>query len=523
MKATFTHPTFTLMWVLPVPARRRSPAERRQEVRNALKGVTQPVPGSLQEFVANLAQRYSSSKGRVGVAVSGGADSVFLLHALHEAGLAGQVLHVNHQLRGSESDGDEGFVRGLAAQLGVPCSVATLPPGPGNTEQEARRGRYTWFSACITSGVCDLVATGHTLDDQAETVLSRFLRGAGTAGLAGILPATSAGIMRPLLRVPRATVRAWMLERHFEWREDSSNLDPSFLRNRLRRDVMPLLTSINPGLPATLGATAEWARGEESYWAAEVERLANSYIQQRGEVVLLEASRVNDLHVAAQRRLLRRTIELVRGDLRSIDFRHVEAIRQLSASIKGSGRLQLPGLDIFRSFDWLRISPHGFDARSARDFEIDLPVPGSAVVAEKGLQVVTKLGAGNHVYNSELHAIDPARLTGSLLLRNWRPGDSLSPRGSTRAEKIKTLFQEHRIPVWERRAWPVIAAGRSVVWTRRFGVSAEYAAGPDSRSVILVRDVMESIGLSTASNGMKGSEASFRDAHRGTREGAEVL
>src|SRR5277367_3326800 len=136
---------------------------------------------------------------RIGVAVSGGADSVFLLHALRELGLAVAVLHVNHGLRGAESDRDEEFVRALALQYGLPVYVRAASVPTGNIEQEARRARYEFFAGQIASGVCDAVATGHTLDDQAETVLYRFLRGAGTAGLSGILPVTPAGVIRPLL------------------------------------------------------------------------------------------------------------------------------------------------------------------------------------------------------------------------------------------------------------------------------------------------------------------------------------
>ena len=408
------------------------------------------MPPSLQEFIVGLKSRYSHLQGRIGVAVSGGADSVFLLHALHQAGLAGLILHVNHQLRAAESDEDEAFVTELSRSLDLPISTFRDAPPEGNTEQEARNSRYAFFREAIGQGLCEAVATGHTLDDQAETVLSRFLRGAGTAGLAAILPEAPNRILRPLLDLQREAVRAWLSELRIPWREDSSNLDTRFLRNRIRLEVMPSLLQLNPSLPVTLGSTAEWAQGEEDYWRQELDRLAADHLIVSDSTVLVETSRLRALHIAVERRLLRRAVGLVRGSLRQIDFAHIEAIRSLTCSKEGSGRVQLPGLDVYRSFDWLRLAPPGHDSRLERDFEVVIRSPGLTQLPERRLAVEVKAGIQNHVYNSDLHAIDPAKVTGDLLLRNWRPGDNLRVRGTSGAEKIKTLFQEHRIPLWER-------------------------------------------------------------------------
>src|SRR5438477_6211336 len=160
---------------------------------------------------------------RIGVAVSGGADSVFLLYALRELGVAAAVLHVNHALRGAQSELDEQFVRELAKRIDLPFYVFVAPVFTGNTEQEARRFRYDFFTQHIAAGHCDAVATGHTLDDQAETVLYRFLRGAGTAGLSGIRPTIDNAFIRPLINLRREEIRAWLRQRSIPWREDESN------------------------------------------------------------------------------------------------------------------------------------------------------------------------------------------------------------------------------------------------------------------------------------------------------------
>jgi tRNA(Ile)-lysidine synthase len=444
---------------------------------------------------------------RIGVAVSGGADSVFLLHALRERGVAVSVLHVNHGLRGAESDRDEEFVRELALRSGLPVQVLAASVMSGNIEQEARRARYDFFVHQIATGSCDAVATGHTLDDQAETVLYRFLRGAGTAGLSGIRPTTESGIIRPLLALRRDEIRRWLSERDIPWREDASNQNPEFLRNRIRLQHLPELSaSLNPSLPGVLASTAVWAQAEEDYWAAELARLEPLYLIEKPETILISTKPYLELPVAVQRRLLRRAIERVRGSLRAIDFHHVERIRAMMATREGSGRMQLPDLDIYRSFDWLRLAPVGFDTRLERDFETPLVIPGRTELIERQLTIEMELVDNPGVYNSDVQALDWERCSGSLSsevmrLRNWRPGDQYHPQGRVAAEKIKTLFQEYRVPLWERRTWPVVIANgaatnagqaESIVWSRRFGVASQFAAGPESRKVMTIQEVLES-------------------------------
>ncbi len=199
---------------------------------------------------------------RIGVAVSGGADSVALLFALKEMGCYSlTVLHANHGLRGTESDGDQEFVCSLAWQLDLPVQTKRLTLGAGNLEQEARNARYGWFQELMETGAVDRVAVGHTRSDQAETVLFRFLRGAGTSGLAAILPVTKEGIFRPLLSLSRSEILTFLREKGISWREDSSNQDGRFARNRIRHQLLPQLKQEwNPAIEKSLSQTAEWAQ-----------------------------------------------------------------------------------------------------------------------------------------------------------------------------------------------------------------------------------------------------------------------
>ena len=445
----------------------------------------------IERVAAALERRNMLRFGRrIGVAVSGGADSVFLLHVLRELGLAQCVIHVNHQLRGEASDADEAFVINLSRTFGLEVFRHTRPVAAGNIEQEARRARYEYFRSVIEQGHCDAVATGHTLDDQAETVLYRFLKGSGTAGLSGVIPVTDSRIIRPLLEFRREEIRDWLRSAGLLWREDCTNLDTGFARNWLRLVLMPQIAErVNPSLPGTLACTAEWATGEEEYWSAELDRIAPGCLSQAGQAILVDLDPFARLSAAVQRRLLRRAILNVLGSLRSIDFDHVERIRSMTTTREGSGRIQLPGLDVYRSFDWLRLAPVAMDSGIERDFSVPLAAPGLTTVPGRSITLNIESVTAEDVYNKQVNALDRDKCAGTLELRNWRPGDRIYPKSASSAEKIKTLFQEFRVPLWERRNWPVIARGETILWTRQFGADRNAAAGPDSRTVFLVHEI----------------------------------
>jgi len=439
-----------------------------------------------------------------GVAVSGGADSVCLLHALVELApqwsLRLHVLHLDHGLRGEESRRDAEFVREVAARLSLPATIRAvdLAASAGNLEQAGRHARLGFFREAISSGAVERVALGHTRNDQAETVLFRFLRGAGTAGLAGIRPVTDDGMVRPLLETDRFEVEDFLRNRGIEWREDSTNAGVDFARNRLRHHLLPQLArEWNPAIAETLSRTADWARAEEAYWDAEMDRLAGQALVERDGAVLVRAAALAALPVAAGRRLARRAIERAKGDLRGIDFGHIGGVLSLAGARAGDGRLQSTGLDIRRSFEWLR-----FSRPSAKpcDYQAAAAVPGVVRVPAAGVEISLELiertesSDGVHsVYNgSETSCLDWCSLSGPLEFRNWRPGDQYQPRGAAGVEKIKTFFQEARIPIWERRNWPILLNGPSIVWARRFGPAAACAARPESRMLLVVREHYES-------------------------------
>jgi tRNA(Ile)-lysidine synthase len=385
----------------------------------------------------------------------------------------------------------------MAASLELPLILesANIAAGGGNLEEAGREARRAFFQRIISDRLVDRVCTGHTRSDQAETVLYRLLRGSGTAGLAGVLPVTRQGLVRPLLWCTRTDIETYLNERSIPWREDRTNADVAYDRNRIRRQLLPLLRrDYNSGVEGILAGTATVAQDEERYWAGEIDSVAARSLRMKNGAALMNVGDISRMPPAVARRLVRRAIEMVKGDLRSVDVLHVEQILLLAASPDGSGRLQAPGIDVFRSFEWLRIGTPRTTTREERDYEMGLGLPDAVAVPGQDLRLCLDVierqdvppddGAGTG-YNTVVKLLDRDRVDGSLRLRNWRPGDQLATEGHS-SEKIKTFFQRERIPIWERQGWPVITSDDRIVWARRFGIASDCAPGPQTRRFLRI-------------------------------------
>lgn len=269
---------------------------------------------------------------RIAAAVSGGADSVALFLLLAELapvyGLQLSIAHFDHHWR-PESAADAAFVRGLAAQHSVDFHLGEAPAAPParDREQAGRRQRYAYFTALIGAGRADFIATAHTADDQAETVLLRLLRGAGPSGLAGILPRRADGIIRPLLGFRRAELRAWLEARQQPWREDATNADLGPRRNLLRHRFVPeLAAAFNPALAVHLASLASFAQAENEFWASYLEPLLSHLWTPTTTGGTLPRKELLALPLAVQRRLLRAAVERLQGDVRGLDSLALEEI-----------------------------------------------------------------------------------------------------------------------------------------------------------------------------------------------------
>jgi tRNA(Ile)-lysidine synthase len=444
---------------------------------------------------------------RVGVAVSGGADSVSLLRVLLELrtdlGVVLSVLHLNHQIRGEEANEDERFVGSLADQYGLEFhhSSMDVPSYAGehrlSLETAGREARYHFFKSFIQRQMMDVVATGHTMDDQAETVLMRILRGAGTKGLGGIYPkkkVSSEGevglIVRPLLAIRRAEVREYLDSIQQSWREDASNVDLQFTRNRIRHGLLPLIeTRFQPSAVAALAQLAEVAREEENYWTKVIkERLPMVLGGAPSDLTIVVPALLAE-PVAIQRRLLR----VFAASLGiTLDFRHIEEVRHLACSQTSNGRCDLPG-------GWIAVRKHQklhFECRRIADiqpplaYEYRLSIPGEIEIKEIGrvirafLRPMSARAAG---YNPE-GSLDRSRIGAELVVRNWRPGDRFWLAQSKAPKKLKEIFQERHVQQEQRHLWPVAVSGGKLVWSRSFGVSAEFRPDLSSKGIFVIEE-----------------------------------
>jgi tRNA(Ile)-lysidine synthase len=431
----------------------------------------------------------------VTVAVSGGPDSVCLLEVLREVAprfeLKLSVAHFNHRLRGAASDEDEQFVAKLAARSGLRCycASANVARSKGNLEQAARRARRTFFAELIRKGYTDRIALGHTRDDQAETVLFRLLRGSGLAGLAGIIPVTADGYIRPLIEITRAEVEQFLRSRGLEWREDATNRDPRFARNRVRHSLLPQMgREWNPRITDALAHLADLAHEEERWWRAEIDRLAADLFEPKPGGIEVRAGTLAALPRAVARRLVRHAMAEVKGDLRRIEYPHVEQVLELAGRAGGEGRLRLPDLSVTRSFEWLRIAP----GRPAEAFPgVNLVVPGTYATPGGGSELRFEVAGKTRTEPcATLKAELCLRLIPTPLeLRGWRPGDRYCPAGQSRDWKLSEMFQRARVPSWQRPVWPIVTGGGKILWARGFGAAAEFTADKKRGSVLQVWEV----------------------------------
>jgi tRNA(Ile)-lysidine synthase len=413
---------------------------------------------------------------RVVVAVSGGPDSVCLLDVLCELApkfeitVAG-VAHLNHKLRGKESDEDEQFVQEVARMYGLSFfrEQANLT-GTGNLEEVARDARRRFFRKLIADGVAEKIATGHTLDDQAETVLFRILRGAGPPGIAGILPVTTEGLIRPLIDVTRTQVLDYLVSRGLRWREDSTNCDPRFSRNRIRHELLPQLKrDWNPRIAETLTRSAEIAYDEEKWWESEIHSVAPRLFKRIAGGVEVRADEIARLPKALARRLIRHAIQHVRGVPSPPSFEYVERVMDLARRTNGEGRIQLNDVEVFRSFRLIRFQPK---VLVHSPFPILVEVPGCYAWTDS---VIYFELSPDRADCASLRLRGQGELT-PLELRTWRAGDHYCPAGKSRDYSLHELFQRAQVPSWRRHRWPIVTLGSRIAWVRQFGAASEFCA-----------------------------------------------
>ena len=460
---------------------------------------------------------------RVLAAVSGGSDSVALVHILRDLAAAGELrlvglAHFNHQLRPSAGE-DEQFAAGVAASLGLPFAsdredvAARARRERRSLEDAARTARHEFFDRARVTAGADVVALGHTRDDQAETVLLRLARGAGPRGLAGMHPRNGRSV-RPLLGCRRQDLRAWLDERQLRFVEDETNQDVSIPRNRVRAELMPLLeTRFNPGIVDVLADQAEVAR-EAWAWmdamAADLEaRIVRRATTAGGATVReIDVAGLRAAPLAQQRAVLWRVMSEVAGR-RPIAFGHVDGALRLIDE-RGGTRIDFPGQRLERIGRSLVLTGRvaGAEGRRAREdasnfFRFPLSIPGEVGLPDAGwvVSAETLTGGGGAqpgatvgnpavgdavAKNVALVRFDVCR--GSLAVRNRRPGDRFRPIGLDGQKKLQDYFVDRKVARAQRDTVPLVVDETDrIVWVAGFGIDEAFRVTDPAQAVIILK------------------------------------
>ncbi len=500
-----------------------------------MSGVNKPRPPR-DPLLDTVAQTIAShdllpSGSRIVVAVSGGADSIALLDALQQLAPGHRwhlhVAHVNHQLRGAESDADAALVAQFAARAGLPCTVRSIDVARAqqdhaSPENTARRLRYRQLAAIARQAEARYIALAHHQNDQAETVLLHLLRGSGPGGLAGMRyaspllltddavpgPANVASaredrqeayhppdptitLVRPLLNVARADIRAYCTHRELAFREDSSNETTTPQRNWLRHEVLPLLETRYPAAARTLARAARVFEEDSAYLNALAEDWLHRHSQRQTDGVLFARSPWLAQPPALQAAVLRSAVARVVGHVQGLEYAHVISAREVLRQDKTGVASPLPGGLLCRAeHDGIWI---GYAPAPAFFPPITLAVPGRTEIAQLGCAIHAALVRPSEVdfhtgTIGEVAWIDAGQAAGVLKVRTRLPGDRFVPLGMTGEKKLQDFLVDARVPARLRDLVPLIVTeNNAIVWVAGHRSDARYRITDETRHVIQLR------------------------------------
>ena len=439
------------------------------------------------------------------VGVSGGPDSLCLLHVLErlreQLGIHVHIAHLDHMLRGDAGAADAAFVRGVAEAWGLPVTVeqsdvaALAARDRLNGHDAARRARYAFFARLAATIGASSVATAHTADDQAETVLMHLLRGAGTDGLAGMRPVSALPtlldtsnrqLIRPLLATTRVEVEAYCAANGLEPRYDETNTAPIYTRNRIRHELLPLLLSYNSDIISSLGRTAVIC-ADDAYLIQHMLAAAWPTLARAHEGgITFDGAVWRALEPALQRAALRRGYAALGGDA-TLGWEHVEQARMLNGVGK---RLPLPGgVWLTVGYDGtLTLGQPAHDGPQLIADVFELPVPSEVALCD-GWLLRTGEGTPPAPLDCWTVVLNQALLDGPLLIRGRQAGDRIRPTGGRGSRSLQNVFVDRRVPQVLRARWPVIADTQSIIWLAGLHVAAGYSAQPDSASTMWIQIV----------------------------------
>jgi tRNA(Ile)-lysidine synthase len=400
--------------------------------------------------------------------------------------------HFDHGLRPQEDEAETEFVRRLARSMDLPfeCAkwVTSANRKGASLEERARDARYAFLEDIRIKHRARKIALGHTLDDQAETVLMRLLRGTGPSGLAGIPPMRNNTFIRPLLDLKKEDILSYLSLRKLSHVLDSSNLQTEFLRNKIRLEWMPRLLKMQPRLLEHLGHLARVLREENRYMDHQAEAWVDQAMAMPSEKeIAIPVPPFLALPVALRNRVIRCILGKVKKDLRGLDQGHIQAVYDLAASEKPQGRLSLPrGLMVERAYDTLLVTrmPPGENTT----FHYVLEGPGKTCIPEIGRSITISLlqeKPGDITDASpETAYLDGDKIHFPLILRNFEPGDRFVPLGMQGHRKVKDFFIDLKIPSGDRAATPILFHEKRPVWICGLRIDDRFKVTPGTKRIL---------------------------------------
>jgi len=438
------------------------------------------------------------------VAVSGGPDSVALVHLLNtiagEYALQLAVAHLNHCLRAQESELDAEFVADLAGDFDLPCYLEKKDVAAFqrcrrlSPEEAARQVRYEFYDAVAAKNGFNKIALGHHADDNAELVLMNLLRGSGPLGLSGIAPIRDNKIVRPLIHLKRSEILDYISEKKITFVTDSSNTDPAFRRNKIRHYLIPeLKKSYNPAIVDSLNRLGEIMRAEDQWVDAAIEPVFTDCVLSRAsDRISLALPGVNGMDLAAGRRIIRKAIFSVKQDLRRITFSHVDAVLELAKKGQACSSLDLPGgIRVIKDAGVLTIKKVDRGSLAgAIDYQYTIAGEGTTPIQEvnaaiKLVEIRTDDVPDFKDSGKHRAFFDRGCLRFPLVVRNFRPGDRFSPLGLDGTQKLKKYFSDHKIPARQRKKCPLLLSEDKIIWVAGHRIDNSVKLGPKTRRVLM--------------------------------------
>ena len=430
---------------------------------------------------------------KVVLGVSGGADSIAMLYALNELidyGLELIVAHLNHGIREEEAKRDSDFVKETAKSLGLTFvygEVDTLKfkeESALSLEDAARTLRYKFFNQVLNKHYATKIATAHTMDDQAETVLMRLLRGSGSKGLSGI-PPVSNSIVRPLIDTSRSEVEEYLRSKKVEWVEDTTNESKEFLRNRVRHDLLVELESYNPQIKETLSRTADILRAEEEFISKEALKHFGDIFSPNKSELIGDLKHYRNIDKSLRFSLLRLAIEKITGSLKNISSIHIVSADDFLLSDAASGEVELPqGTVMVKGYDIFLVTKK---SELEREFSYTIQTVGKWSFPEFEVEL-SILKTDTLDENDESVAyFDPETVKFPLQVRNFNPGDRFSPLGMTTSKKLQDYFTDIKLPQFLRSRVPIFICSGEIMWLGGIRLDNRFKITDKNKEVLMMK------------------------------------